>query len=311
MMNGYWKLLGLNPARNKLAQSYQRAQKNQNALITWVFRISIFLFSAIAATAISNYEYRLNVSGDDYLVGEPSPRTLFSPLSITYIDSVATEQIKKERTDEIYPIFRIDPSVNQNILKKVDTFFTKLQDAKKISEGSVKLSIQSPPFELSEFSLNFLLSYPNLDVARKELQLLFEQTLPQGILDDEAKLQLLEQSQIELSTVDAQGIEKKKTIQEIRSLTEVHQAVNRLLSNVLLEDINLRGSLVEIFLRVTEPNLIYDGEAVLKRKEAVAASVPPVEEKIKKDELIIQRGMLITPANKMRIERVKALFVKK
>jgi putative nucleotidyltransferase with HDIG domain len=310
-MKGYWKLLGLDPANKKLTQSYRVTQKIQSTWTSWTFRVAIFLLAAIAATAISIYEYQLDVSSHDYVVGEPSPRTLFSPLSINYIDSVATERIKKERTDAVYPIYRIDPIVNEKILKKVDTFFTNIQDAKKIEEGSVKLNIQSPPFEVSEFSLNFLLSYPNLDEARKELQLLFEQTLPKGILADETKFQLMEQKQFELSTIDAEGIEKKKMIQEIRSLNEVHQAVNRLLSNTLLENSNLRRSLVEVFYLVMEPNLIYDVDAVLKRKEAIAASVPSIEEKIKKDELIVQRGMLVTQANKMRIDRVELLFVKK
>jgi hypothetical protein len=98
---------------------------------------------------------------------------------------------------------------------------------------------------------------------------------------------------------------------DLWTLNAVRDSAARILKGLIPKDERMRNSVLEIFYALIAPNLVFDEAETEKRRLAAGESVVPIEEEIKKDELIAQRGMLVTAEEKARLDLVQKKLAKK
>ena len=248
--------------------------------LAWAGRAALFFGAFVVVTLVLVAERGPALSGNEYMIGEPSPRTLFSPFKINYVDEKTTEGLRQQKRQNISPIFKVNPSAEKEMTAKIDQFFRAPKAVK-------------PPFEVSPATLEFLSHQPALEETRKNVELLLGQ-IRQGVLDPAKKAEAVQAGTHLVTVVFPDQSEKTLPLNEISTLEDAKSTAPRLLPEAVAKNKNLKSAVLDIFARVAVPSLAFDEEETEKRRKRASEEIEPVQEEIKKEELIVQRGMRIT-----------------
>jgi len=215
----------------------------------------------------------------------------------------------------------MDENINKEISAKIDRFFEILHAAKKLREGTAQAEVlsesltpaeqESLPFFVPEASIVYLLGEAKLDEMRKHLALLFEDTLVKGVLSETQKSQLLEGGEIQITLRLAPDNEKILNTKDIPTTAEVYELAKNKIPDALARNRDLKKTLLDIFYAVMGSNLVFDGGETQIRRLDAAESVEPLRRHIKKDELLIQRGILISAEQKNKIDQIQKMLRKR
>ena len=80
--------MNVNPINRK---SIQQKEEQTKSRLIWAGKIILFAVSAVATGLIIGFEHQPGVGSHEFLIGEPAPRTLFSPLEFSYVNEKQTE----------------------------------------------------------------------------------------------------------------------------------------------------------------------------------------------------------------------------
>ena len=274
----------------------------------------LFLLAFLLTTGILLAERNQGMGTREFIVGEPAPRTLFSPIELTYVDQKATDALREKASQAVPGVFVIDHGVLAQIRQKADAFFKALEDLrafdlKKHSAGESGKNLEPPPvlpLPLSEASERFLLENPRSKEAQRHLDILLDQNLREGLMDYGKKLELLEAGTNAVTVSDEEKKDEKDVpVRAVKTVNEVHEPAERLMEATVPKDRDLRNAVMELFTSLLVPNLHGDDSQTQTRRKKAAEAVNPIQEKIKKNELIVQRGMLITAEEKARIDQIE------
>ena len=295
--------------RTKVIQSFGRNPDQGKARsfgpVPWAVS-GIFVFSWILATAVLGLEWSRGMEGREFIVGEPAPRTLFSPFELTYVNEGATESLQQEKAQNVPPVFSIDPSVFKNAEEKIAHFFEAVQDVRKSRREGSPAEAGQLPFEVSEPSLKFLLEDANILQIRETVRALLRRVSSQGVIDYRKKLELLGTRIHEITLLRAlDGEESNVQVATLITPGETREFIAQMLPERLNKNRHLKNSILDIFNAVIASNLVPAEEETQSRRKKAAESAAPVQEKVKKNELLVQRGMLITPAAKEHLDRIQ------
>lgn len=296
--------------KNTSAKAVPNPPKREH--LKWTGRASLFFLAGLLMITILMVERGPAMGSQEFMIGEPSPRTFFSPLDLVYINEKLTDDLRYQKMRQLPPILVSDPSVARTLSEKTDRFFKALAEIKEAKASGVKPPLEKLPFEISGPSLDYLLEQPLLDEVHKHVEVLLAQTLKQGVVDDHTKVAFLEGDERLVTVIDSD--EKSEVRVEPRNLmafSEAAAAASRLLPEAVQKNRNLKNAVLEIFQGVTVSNLSFDDAETKARRKRAAESVSPVEETIKKEELIVQRGMLITPEVKSRLDQIQKKLTKR
>ncbi len=274
-------------------------------------QIGIFFFSLTLATLIIAFEREPMMRWHEFIVGEPAPRTLFSPFKLTYVNEKATDLARREKSQEIPFVFKKNLKVSKEGRTRIEKLFSTLHQLKEKTGSAVNLETPELPITISQDSIKRLLEENALEEARKHLETLLERFLNQEMMEDQTKAGLGELKVQEVSVLDSEAkSEKVLPLHRIATLQDIRNAAGENLKQDIPKDPRMRDCLFEIFNAVLIPNIIFDLKETKNRRAKAAESVPPVQEEIKKDELVVQRGMLITADEKIRLEMIQKELAK-
>ena len=140
----------------------------------WQIRVGLFLAAFLCATAIIVFELPSDMGSHAFRVGEPSPRTFFSPFEISYINERATETLRREKGSQAPQVFELQNEATGEIKNKIARLFEEAAAFLKIRQ--VNPSAPEPVFSLdiSRDSFKVLLDGKNFQEAQKALGLLQE-----------------------------------------------------------------------------------------------------------------------------------------
>lgn len=203
--------------------------------------------------------------------GQVSDKDIIAPRTVSYIDAQKTKKLENDVLATVADVYDLDVSV---LIKAEDTlmqlFSTLKIEPAKNDDGSVgedkrrELVAANSSVKLSDESLGFLLAAGAQDRDRlHEVTLgLLRRSLQRGVLGDEL------------------------------DITKKHIAIEVMESDLNYQQRSVANTLIDQLL---VPNMILNVKETEKRKQSAVSSVEPVRETIRKGQVIVRRGDIITP----------------
>ncbi len=279
----------------------------------WFFRVLIFIFSAIISTAILVCERRSGFDADEYTVGEPAPRSLFAPVAVTYENSAQTALLRQKAAGEVPVVFFIQHEKDKEVRDRLESFLTVFERAKITQAAGQDPApiLTQLPFFVPDSALKALLLLPTPEELRKYCEVLLTQVLQGGLVAREQKENLKKEGRLNVSMRGEDKVEKLVVLDTLPTVEEAQDLARKILGEVALKGKAEKEAVLELFKAVIQPNTALDLDETQNRREAAQAAVPAVEEHIKKNELVVQQGMLVTTVDKHRLEMVEQKIVVK
>ncbi len=284
-------------------------------MFAWGLRGLLFVAGFLLATLILVAEKAPELGTEEFVVGEPAPRTVFSPFNLVLEDESATSALRQKKQAEILPLYGINPEVSGNILKKVGKVFelaSKVSSEKKSKDaGAFSAAFSELPLALPEDTFREVVHAKDLSGLRKKIENFLTRFLKEGIFDEAEKSKLLDSGVETVNLLRENSTERLSKVAELPTVGEMQIAAEEALNQKSFKEQDLKG-LFLVFSEVSlEPNLVSQDEVLKERRQKAAQSIPPVEVKIKKNELVVQRGMLVSAQQKMKIQEIQKKRVEK
>ncbi|MFZ5801854.1 MAG: HD family phosphohydrolase [Candidatus Omnitrophota bacterium] len=278
----------------------------------WSPRLAVFAVSFGLALFCLGFEKPSGFEVIDFQIGEPAPRSFFSPLNLTYTNEPETESLRREAARQIPAVVRLDLAETERFRKEIRGLFDRLTAYRKERAEALGVSPATEvvfPFDLSSEVQENLLREGQLEEVRKQLESLNERFAGEPRVTSEQRTAWQAQG-YEMLTMVRDGKESVVRLADLpareKLLAEAANAVKTPLSRFRKE----QQAVLELFDKGLAANLQLDGEETRQRRQRAMEAVPPVQETIKKNELIIQRGMILTGDEKDRLARIQKAMMR-
>ncbi|MDA9101126.1 HDIG domain-containing protein [Omnitrophica bacterium] len=280
----------------------------------WLARGLIFAFSAFLVAGILLYRDKEGVGDRKFVIGEPSPQTIFAPFAVSYEDEIATEVEREKKSQAVPTVYSVDSRSTAEVMGRINQLFLALE-AEKTDAPLVQVPSEAPPpvlpVDLSDANLKYLRQEAPLQQVREALQILLEKTFLRGVLSEEDTSFFRAEESGVVTVILADKTQLLVPSQEVLSFKEVLKDADQLLPESAAKNRPLKKVVLDIFEEVFIPNLVKDETETGVRRQKAAASASVISDRIKKDELVSQRGRLVTPKEKQRIDAIQSKLVQK
>lgn len=203
-------------------------------------------------------------------LGEPAPRTVISPRSAFYYDTVRTEHLRQEARASIPDQYDPSTEARDLALRTVDDIFATLRRARQEAQ-------------LPDLAAKLEWLHSQLDVKLTDRTLLLALQAQPGALD-----------RMEDAAVKAvRALMLLKIRDNTDDLEQVRTRARQDAASLPMER-SYQQAVAEIVSLALRPNLIYDPEATLKARDAAAAAVKPVRDSVQPGEVIVYEGDTVT-----------------
>ena len=266
---------------------------------------AILLASCVLACVILFWNRAWDLERQEFMPGEPALRSYFSPVSFTYVDEVRTDASRLEKLKTVPPVYRIDPEMTAKIRARAESFFKILREARIEKDGRGETRWKELPFRVPTSSLDTLLSAEDPEQLRLVTLAAIDAYLSRGILTETEKATLSRTNggMVLLVSEDGQQ-EAVVSAERIVTLEDISKDAASALPSEMFKKKGLRNATGDIIRGALLVNLGYDEVRTAELRKKEGASVPPALVMIKKNELIVQRGMLVTDEIKQKLDQV-------
>ncbi len=201
-------------------------------------------------------------------VGQPSPKTVVSPISTSYTSEVLTNEAREQARQSVQPIYDLP-----------DTRVARRQIARAQDVIAFITQVRNDPY------------------ASREEKITWLQAIPELHLTDEQAANILDLSDNEWKEVIKEALRILGVImrQEIREGEEqkARRSAPSLISLQLNE--NQADAVEALVSGLIVANTFYNEEATQKAREEAAQAVKPVQRNIEAGEVLIREGEIVTP----------------
>jgi len=272
------------------------------------YRFVIFLLSFLIILGILAYDHHNTEWKLDLAVGDPASKDIFSPFDFTFTDEEKTLKPKQHRSDRVFPIYKVDKEVTISILEGIDTFFKEI-DKLRSSGVDAEISEQIKNV-VSEISARKLITMEELDAFRRLIYSTVSSMLEKGMINFNEKVELLDKNKRVISLVQGEQ-ETVSNVLELTSLSEARDSVYQVALDNYPKERKERNAFSEVVSQFLKANIIFDDATTHLRKERVYKETPNVEVYVKKNEIIVQRGRIISKEELLRMKEVEKQIKKK
>lgn len=282
---------------------------SKSARIT-IILLSVFLFvlSIFLPMLISTYSIPNIVTTREYKAGEISDETIYSPMDFSYVDTIATEELRQLAIASVLPVFSYSISNSAEIRNMANDF--------------VSLFYANPSISVDEFKQKY-----NIEDADGVFERLFEMSPRDRVvlarLIYEGTINICNKgivSNSDVERVKKEGYDKvilesfdekfqfSKTDINIDSFLTREDIPTYILSWVSSVEPDIPSSSVDLIvdgieLLVSE-NVIYDEIFSSMQKESVSSKVQPVIVEVKKGDEILSVDKIITDRMLRTIDKI-------
>lgn len=269
------------------------------------FPVFVFGGAAFLVCALLFWGRPLELNRQEFILEEPAVSAYFSPLAFSYVNESKTAALRAEKAKTAPLAYKIDGAINKKMTDQAVLFFKVLGEVsgeKAPADGS---RLKELPFSLSASALEALQNKILFSEVKTQAINLLAHYLAQGILAP-AELSRLRQSgeQTVLIAGEGDAAGEMKRLDTLLTKEAVLAEIPGKLSGEAAKNKNIRGLILQILSATISENLVLDAERTEALRKKVAAAVAPVEVKVKKNELIVQRGMLVTQEIKDRLDQI-------
>ena len=278
--------------------------------------IALFVLSIILGLLIPvllpNSSMRQIELSRSYVPGELSDEDVYSPQSVTFIDEIATERVRREASNAVLPYFSV------NLLSTLQTVNLTISYVQALNMNSAT----SPYAVLRDAGID------DTDITNRILNLSTQdRNLVTGLLEDVVKIILTEgvYDSSELDSVMDDGY-MEITTERIDPHYDVYVDNVSISSLLMIEDIyeyiinygfdNYReiGDSIIILIAqavrmLSKANVSYDALETEQMRENAAISTPPVSIRLREGDLIIARDTIITEQDLRIIDQINNMRV--
>ncbi len=272
-------------------------------LAGWIRCAVLFAASFVLATIVIVADRTTGFELHEFNVGDPAPRSLFAPFGASLADDKATEILRRKSAEHVPPVYSLNGNASKEAFRKLDHFLDLLQ---RIKEGEADMTrVAISPLAVSDPTVKELVYRLPLEEVSKQIDHLLMHYFGKGIFDKGEK-EKLSKSGVETVTLFFPEIKKERSeaVADLQTLEDVRASAEQILPPEIARDKAMKEAVLEIFRAAAVSNLIANDTETANRRKKVAEQVNPVEVRIKKDELVVQRGMLVTPEQKWRIDGI-------
>ncbi|MBN2395109.1 MAG: HDIG domain-containing protein, partial [Candidatus Atribacteria bacterium] len=217
--------------------------------------------------------------------GEVAPRDIVAPETIEFIDEEATEKLKVEAIKSTREVYNLNLSIIENVENELENFFADvrvLRTRYSIESGLTQGTSDLPLASISEPSKD------ELENIISKYSLEFDQEI---LLDlTETDLQSLEEIEknIRLSVrkIMQQGVKEEDTEEAKKQFVREVSEISSNTHNATIAS--------EVGKNFIKPSLFLDVEATEKKVQDSIAAVRDVKNIIRKDQIIIRKGEIVT-----------------
>ncbi|MBU3760066.1 MAG: HDIG domain-containing protein [Candidatus Omnitrophica bacterium] len=258
----------------------------------WVSRILLFTGASALSAFVLFSEFEPGIGKQPFTVGEPAARTFFSPMTIRYVHEAKTDELRRKLALQVPPVYAIQHEPEKRAAAKLDQLGEALGALASPAPGGKQPEF---PFEISEAAVKVMLAESSPSEIKRIIVAVLSQVFSAGVLEDADKKRLEEEGRDRIQTLRPESSEEKILfLRNVLSRREAAAALPDLLPESAGKKRAFRAALIEAAAALIDVNLKPDEEQTRERRGAAASSAQPVEETIKRDELVIQRGMLVT-----------------
>jgi putative nucleotidyltransferase with HDIG domain len=263
-----------------------------------IFLPLAFLATFLLATFLLTVQGGISGVEKVFVINEPSPRNVFSPIHAVYVNEEETTKLREEKAAGVLQVYTLDPKVKKAAASQVSNLFKKLARARE----KEKPETFRFPWSLSPETREFLFLPEAREEVPKALTLAVEKLLSEGILGDEEKKRLSEAGTSRVTQTDPEAkSEAEKELKELLSVGEAKERVASFLEKEGVRERSVRTAGSEIFAGVVQPNLFFNEEETARRRSEARETVEPLTEEIKRGEMIVQKGLLVTEEQLKRL----------
>jgi len=269
--------------------------------------LGIFGVFFILNTAVVLFEKPDTSWMDLVKVGEPAPRDIFAPVSFVLPNEAETAKLRESVAQETPDIYTLDTKPADEIKKRVPDFFDKVRAART---DPSRIKEMAGAFKLNETDLAVFTGIKTLKDLESFAGQTVEHFLIQGIVANKDKEVLVQKNKdilIHWSDDKETAIAPAKLLSQGDAESEAWKAVqdtakgNKAALSVL-------GSFVKSFL---SPNLSFDEVKTQARRKQLQDGTPPIMDLIKKNEILLEKGKIVTEKDYLRFQEVGKQFTKR
>ncbi len=267
--------------------------------------LGVFLVSYIFAVLILCCETEPRQGAFLFPEGEPSSRNVFAPFEISFVNEKATAVQRDAASRTVPDLYEIDAKLNEKAYSTLNELFESLKQSKaspahQIVWDQIKVNISNSAAKtLMAEDLAFLQEWSKRTARR---------FLVQGIMDFSRKMELMNEGK---KMVMARGFsegekERLVSLKLLKTKTEIAQEIEKLAQEDFSKNRKLKAALVELMGEVLQPNLVFNEEETQARQKHAYGEALPVMEEIKRGEMIVQKGAIVTPDIFQKLEATAA-----
>ncbi|MSR77953.1 MAG: HDIG domain-containing protein [Candidatus Omnitrophica bacterium] len=270
----------------------------------WAGIAALFGGSCLLAAALICFEPEDRVVGNEFMIGDPSPRTVFSSLEFTYENNKATERFREQAEKSSEPIYRIHADLQASTLKSLDGFFEAVNSFEKAKAVNPVLKPAFPKFtfELSKTLSHVVFEEGLAKSLHEQVSSLVRIGFAKGLFDPEEQKKLISSGVVQITVVREGVPDFSLLVSGMNTTADLRHFAESFLSSDAAKNKTLKNAAADLFSIFAKPNTARDDKETLDRQKKAVEAVAPVMNKIKKNELVAQRGMLITSEDKERLD---------
>lgn len=254
---------------------------------------------AIAITLVLTIDFIPNQI--DLKAGQVSKIDIVAPRTITFVDKEKTNERKELASQSVRRVYEEDVNVNNNVKRQVGNFFADIEEVKVRMNTYKNVGDESKNSDLPQGETTGETDSKTTDNSQSDEEYIsdliqnLKQKYPEISLETinvllKAPVNVINELEIEAGSIIDTTYQDKITPENLPKVKdEVAQEAMTL--DFKREHRLALANILESNLR---PNMIFNEEATLNNQEEARKDVPPVTHTVKRDEMIVRSGDVVT-----------------
>lgn len=229
----------------------------------------------------------------DLKVGQVNRTDVRAPRTLTFVDEEKTNELREAAAQAVRRVYEEDTSINKKVNERISMFFSDILVAKE--ELEEKEDDEGTNTETGTDIADRQESIPEEKPDPEKLILSLEKKYPEIAKESivvlmETPGDIIEQIQDETIRISNSIYQKKFTPEDLPKIKD--EAVQEAMTLDFIRE--LRLVIVNILEGTLRPNMIFDQNATEKNRKEAMEKVAPVTHTVRRDEIIIRSGDVVT-----------------
>ena len=297
----------------KIKKLFRNKKIFRNRVLT-VFLFSAAVFNALLVLAflkVDSYLYNREIK--DYEAGKVANRDIIAEYDFKYIDKRSTAKRDYELEKNITPVFKVYKEITDDSIIKFSNFYEQFRVIHNKSMNHDKIDQLYDSFtnyypDITKLFFSKMIEKPSvfsiMDIASETLSTI----MSEGIIDIVSNDNRIYKDSdiIEIWRWKNNSREKEEVrFSEVISLDKIKNNINSR-ADIAKNDREMVSELVRLF---AQENCFYDFQETRNKRERVLTKSEPVMKTIKKGELIVKKGFIISDTDMSKINAMGNIVI--